>query len=565
MKKKSLFKVLALIMIVGFSNLLFAQINLPFQSDFSGVGGSSQSSSASMPQITSQDKMPKGFLYAGSERIYEGGQKLKFGVTESVGVLPTDLINTNGVAFIKVSFKAIGWPSTSSNPIPSAKVVLTYGSQTNEFTVDLATGWPITVSDLVECSCQFTAIATPTSLFIKTMPYIKDGNGCRIFLDDVRIVESNSAQVAAPTFSPQGGICDEPKNVAISCDTEGATIHYTTDGSAPTTASAIYDTPISVTTTTTIKAFAVKDGLEPSSVSSAEYIFSQTVTTLAALRALAPEYNNGNNVGHNVYKYTGKAVVTHMQTFNNVKYIQDGTAAIMVFDTPGKMNEPETRDQITNITGTLTNYFGMIQIVPEGECDIVAFDMQVPATLITASQLDFDNNNPLQAKLVKINNVMYTQTGNFERGKYYNLREGSIVYDSLVYTEKYEADYIETSIPTGYINIIGVCNFKGGAGFKTQNRIVPLDISNNVIQGIHNFNKSAIKLSPNPANSFVNIVTGSPMKLEIYSLLGNLITTESLYEGNNTISVSQYPAGIYLMKFIDFNTGDSYMQKLVVK
>lgn len=40
--------------------------------------------------------------------------------------------------------------------------------------------------------------------------------------------------VAMPAFSPSGGTYTEPQSVEISCATEGAEIHYTTDGSEPT-------------------------------------------------------------------------------------------------------------------------------------------------------------------------------------------------------------------------------------------------------------------------------------------------------------------------------------------
>ena len=46
--------------------------------------------------------------------------------------------------------------------------------------------------------------------------------------------------VGTPTFSPNGGEVQEGATVTISCATEGATIYYSTDGSTPTTTSAIY-------------------------------------------------------------------------------------------------------------------------------------------------------------------------------------------------------------------------------------------------------------------------------------------------------------------------------------
>ena len=77
--------------------------------------------------------------------------------------------------------------------------------------------------------------------------------------------------VATPVFSVASGEVDSGTSVAISCTTEGAKIYYTTDGSAPTASSTEYTAAISVTAAVTIKAIAVKDGMNDSAVASASY------------------------------------------------------------------------------------------------------------------------------------------------------------------------------------------------------------------------------------------------------------------------------------------------------
>ena len=84
--------------------------------------------------------------------------------------------------------------------------------------------------------------------------------------------------VATPTFSPAEGTYTTAQNVAISCATTDATIHYTTDGSTPTATSDTYTGPIAVNTTTTIKAIAVKDGMTNSEVASATYTINIPAT-----------------------------------------------------------------------------------------------------------------------------------------------------------------------------------------------------------------------------------------------------------------------------------------------
>ena len=397
-------------------------------------------------------------------------------------------------------------------------------------------------------------------------------------IDDLNLTDFTCANcVNAPVFDPPGGNQSGPINVKITSTTTGATIRYTLDGTDPTESSAVYSSAIPVSSQTTIKAKAWKDGMEPSSISAAVYNYLQSINSLAALRALAPPYTGSDNAGTTVYTYSGNAVVTQIQDYKNasnvqvnVRYIQDNTGAIMVYDYGGKLQTKwYDGDLITGLTGTLSNYFGMLRLIPiEGECTALEPYQTVTPVKVPVSQLDAKHDNPIQAKVITIENVSFaltgTQTGNFKTGTYYNLKQNNVTYDSVFYTDKFEADYIGQAIPTIATNITGVCNFKGASGIPTKNRIVMLDYGSTVVK-ITDYNKSTIKLAPNPANNFVNIITGSAMKLEVYSLLGNLIAVDQLYEGSNIISVSNYPAGVYIMKMIDTSSGQLYVQKLVIK
>jgi outer membrane protein OmpA-like peptidoglycan-associated protein len=80
-----------------------------------------------------------------------------------------------------------------------------------------------------------------------------------------------AAPVAAAAFDPAPGTFASPQSVALYTTTPGAVIRYTTDGSAPTTASPVYTGPIPVTGTTTVTAIAMAEGIPHSDVSSATY------------------------------------------------------------------------------------------------------------------------------------------------------------------------------------------------------------------------------------------------------------------------------------------------------
>ena len=81
----------------------------------------------------------------------------------------------------------------------------------------------------------------------------------------------------SPTFSPGECIFEESITVSMSCLL--GDIHYTTDGSTPDENSTLYSSALTFTTTTTLKAIAVKDDTEefysPSSVMTATYTLKE--------------------------------------------------------------------------------------------------------------------------------------------------------------------------------------------------------------------------------------------------------------------------------------------------
>lgn len=78
-------------------------------------------------------------------------------------------------------------------------------------------------------------------------------------------------KVGTPVFDPAAGVIFAGTPVTITCATEGADIHYTIDGTEPTADSALYTEPVVISENATLKAIAIKEGLEASSVATAEY------------------------------------------------------------------------------------------------------------------------------------------------------------------------------------------------------------------------------------------------------------------------------------------------------
>ncbi|WP_263354736.1 chitobiase/beta-hexosaminidase C-terminal domain-containing protein [Acidicapsa acidisoli] len=85
-----------------------------------------------------------------------------------------------------------------------------------------------------------------------------------------------TAAISTPSFSTGTGTYRVPPTVKISEGTSGTKIYYTTNGSTPTTSSAVYSEPLTIgsataASTTTLKAIAVYPGGSASAVASATY------------------------------------------------------------------------------------------------------------------------------------------------------------------------------------------------------------------------------------------------------------------------------------------------------
>ena len=126
-----------------------------------------------------------------------------------------------------------------------------------------------------------STFALPTGMAPGTLLFVTNdvGGATPAFLDldatswrrvgDRAIV--TPAVVAAPVFGLAGGTYNGAQSVAISCATAGAAIHYTLDGTTPTSASQTYSAPIAIPASKTIRAIATKSLLADSAVVTSAY------------------------------------------------------------------------------------------------------------------------------------------------------------------------------------------------------------------------------------------------------------------------------------------------------
>lgn len=84
--------------------------------------------------------------------------------------------------------------------------------------------------------------------------------------------------VAVPQFSVSEGTYDSEQTVALTATGTGTKIYYTLDGSDPTTLSTLYTAPLTIGTTTTVKAIAVDEYGNQSGIAEAKYVIDRTVS-----------------------------------------------------------------------------------------------------------------------------------------------------------------------------------------------------------------------------------------------------------------------------------------------
>jgi hypothetical protein len=100
---------------------------------------------------------------------------------------------------------------------------------------------------------------------------MKRGICALVIASFVSFSASASVQVVAPSFNPASGTYNATVTLAITSQTGGATIYFTSDGSTPTSKSIRYAGPFTLSSSATIRAIAVKSGQVNSPIATAVY------------------------------------------------------------------------------------------------------------------------------------------------------------------------------------------------------------------------------------------------------------------------------------------------------
>ena len=328
------------------------------------------------------------------DKVYQGNTGLKFSSSKANGSLTINLkdLSSGSWRANKIIVNAKSWTNNNGDPDDDAGFTIN-GSDKFSTTTEFA-DYELTVDDATALTS--ITIAATKRIYVKSITIMHE-------CGDEPILE----QVAIPTFSPVAGTYTEVQNVAITSATEGATIYYTTDGTTePTTESAVYSEPIAVGANMTIKAIAVKEGMDNSAVATAEYIINlpPEAETIAAAQAMDE---------NTVFNFTGNAVVT----FHNSSYlyIRDASGSGLIYGVSASDKKYENGDVLT--PGWKAKYEMFREYTPEftgpsGVASTVNNGAVEPIALTTIALADVN-------KYAKIDNV--TITGNNGNNYYYKV------------------------------------------------------------------------------------------------------------------------------------------------
>ena len=161
----------------------------------------------------------------------------------------------SGLLIVHVDFDADVWALNQPNDNPNHQR-MTWIPSDGSYQSSLHDTYPYNGND------TFNDTSSPAAKL-----YNKNVDGTKLLHKGIKNIVKNgdgtisfdfmgSSTVKTPVISPKGGLYLEPQTVSITCNTEGAVIYYTMDGSDPTTASSVYTEPMTIDTDVTIRAMA---------------------------------------------------------------------------------------------------------------------------------------------------------------------------------------------------------------------------------------------------------------------------------------------------------------------
>ena len=199
-------------------------------------------------------------------------------------------------------------------------------------------------------------------------------------------------KVSTPTLTPAPGSYNDSVTITISNATEEAEIYYTLDGSEPTKASTPYSAPITINSSTDVRARAFKNGIEPSSILNGHYEIIIDTT--------APEISNAKTISANEIELVFSEPIQPNELINTENYSIDNGASIesVVATTPDNSTVVLTTSELTPDTvytitiNNITDESGN-QIAANSQFQVTYTEVELPVSL--QQHWDFETTNDI--------------------------------------------------------------------------------------------------------------------------------------------------------------------------
>ena len=353
------------------------------------------------------------------------------------------------------------------------------------------------------------------------------------------VSEQPTAQT--PTFSPAGGYCITTQSVTIECATEGASIHYTTDGSTPTENSPVYSEPITISSTTTLKAIAIASGYQNSSEAEATYTFREIIS-IAEARAL--EINQYTCVEGTVTFIDGRNV-----------YVQDATAGIVLFLNNNTVPSTLAIGNKVRAYGKRAVYNGLVELSGikgnnTSEFAVVATQSPLPLAVKSIAEIneDYNGSNMLQSTRVIIEEAIIGAI---------NPNSNTVITQDGSSLNIYHIPNVEGMIQGDLVTVIGIV----GCYNAPQLRVArPNDITY-----IHRPVLTATPASLSGMN--YTFESGGPSEITYFELAGNYLNGPAQVYPSENFEISTMP-GTYFNPEVPanvYNPGSFYGIKIYVR
>lgn len=232
---------------------------------------------------------------------------------------------------------------------------------------------------------------------------------------------------------------------------------------------------------------------------------------------------------------TIRGVVTNGGELGGIRYIQDASGAIPAYGSPASNYD---RGDSIEVTGVLKDYNGLLEIDPVSSATSLGVAVAPPSPLVVTIPNMVEAN---EGKLIQIDNVTISSTGNFAGNTNYTFTDGTNTGELRVNNN---SNLVGTAIPTGAVSIVAVLS-----QYTTTYQLLPRDVND-----IFAFTPPSkeIEISIYGANfisgSQLNIGTIASINVKIKNLGASqaLAISSGVFTGTNAadFSTSVMPASI---------------------